>query len=500
MTDWNEDNNLNPEQPSGVPEENPQPEQPSGAPEEHPQPEQPSRGQAEEPDRGDAPVQQPSQPGNNDIWAYSWDGREQQKKSRKGSKVFFIIAAICLVLCVAICIPTVLYSFNASRRQPAGTESGQEQTSKPADQTSSDASVSRPADQTSSDAGETESSVEVHETIQKSDTVYREESELTKLWDLCSPSCATIYVETSGRYAAAYIGSGFVLTPDGYIATNQHLVEGGTKFTVTFYDGTKYEAKLIGEDEMRDLAVLKIDAQDLKVLEIGDSSALRSGQTVIAIGTPYDISLAGTMTCGIVSGVNREVAMTDDYGRAQKTMTLIQTDATINPGNSGGPLINLAGQVVGINFMKLQNEYEGLGFAIPINNAIQIFNQLIQYGKVVQDPSEDFVFARARIGVTVSNVDAGLESISVKPTANYPAEGAFVVSVEPASSVYAEGLRQYDIIVEFNGQKITGVSDLTEAVGSRKAGETVTMRFYSFNTRFTDGEYKTITFQLGKAN
>ncbi len=487
MSDWNEDNNLNSEQPSGMPEENPQGGQPAGTP----GPELPDNGQ----ERGDEPIQQPNRPENNDIWAYSWDGREQQKKSRKGSKVFFIIAAICLVLCVAICVPTVLYSFNASRRQPSGTESESGQSSKPAEQSQSGNEVSQ-----TSEAAESEASVEVHETIRKSDTVYREESELTKLWDQCSPSCATIYVETSGRYAAAYIGSGFVLTPDGYIATNQHLVEGGSKFTVTFYDGTKYDARLVGEDAMRDLAVLKIDSHDLKVLEIGDSSELRPGQTVIAIGTPYDFSLAGTMTCGIVSGVNREVAMTDDYGRAQKTMTLIQTDATINPGNSGGPLINMAGQVVGINFMKLQDEYEGLGFAIPINNAVQIFNQLIQYGEVVQDPTDDFVFAHARIGVTVSNVDAGLESINVRPTANYPAEGAFVVNVEPASSVYAEGLRQYDIIVEFDGKKITGVSDLTDAVGGKKAGDTVTMKFYSFNTRFTDGEYKTITFQLGTAN
>lgn len=487
MSDWNEDNNLNTEQPNGSPEENPQPGKDNGV--------QPDEGAGGQPAPQNEPGRQNPQPESGDIWAYSWDGRNQQKKSRKGSKVFFIIAAICLALCVAICIPTVLYSFNASRRQPSASEPEPTQNSKPADVSEYSGEQSANAD-----LSDAESSVDVHETIQKSGTVYREESELTKLWDTCSPSCATIYVKTSGRYASAYIGSGFVLTSDGYIATNQHVVSGGVEFTVTFYDGTKYAAELVGEDEMRDLAVLKVDAKNLPALEIGDSSELRPGQTVIAIGTPYDLTLAGTMTRGIISGVNREMPMTDNYGRAQKTMSLIQTDTTINPGNSGGPLINMAGQVVGINFMKLQNEYEGLGFAIPINTAIQVFNQLIQYGKVVQDPVDDFVFARARIGVTVSNVDAGLESIYARPTANYPTEGALVMNVEPASAAFAEGLRQYDIIVEFCGQTIKSVLDLTEAVGAKRAGETVTMKIYSFNDRFTDGEYKTITFKLDSAS
>ena len=334
--------------------------------------------------------------------------------------------------------------------------------------------------------------------MKPSGQTYVESSELTELWDRCSPSCVTIYVTTRGAYGSAYIGSGFVLTEDGYIATNQHLVEDGATFTVTFYDGTEYDAELVGEDSSRDLAVLKIDAKGLKVLEIGDSSALRPGQEVIAIGTPYSMSLAGTITRGIISGVNREMAMMDEYGRAVKTMTLIQTDASINPGNSGGPLINMAGQVVGINFMKLRDEYENLGFAIPINYAVQIFNQLIQYGKVVQDPEDDFVSSRPRIGVEVYDVETGLREKRLQPTADYPKNGAFVSWVDPTSSVYEAGLRPYDIIVSFAGTELTDRNSLTAELEKHKAGETVTMRIYTFSGNFSTGEYKEITFKLGK--
>ena len=455
------------------------------APEEQPQETGP---EPEIPQNGITPPPPPTAPENGNIWAYSWDGKQQSvQKKGKGSKAFLIIAAICLILCLAVCIPTILYSV---RMATQNTETSSDP------RTSVPPESSREPEASEAQQEESQPAYEVSETVKPSAEKYVESSELTDLWDKCSPSCVTIYVTTGGAYGSAYIGSGFVLTEDGYIATNQHVVSGGKTFTVTFYDGTEYSAELVGEDSVRDLAVLKIKANGLKVLEIGDSSSLRPGQSVIAIGTPYHTKLAGTITRGIVSGVNREMAITDDYGREIKTMTLIQTDASINPGNSGGPLINMAGQVIGINFLKLADEYEALGFAIPINYAVQIFNQLIQYGKVVQDPDDDFVASRARIGITVSSVENGLANSGIRPKADYPKEGAFVLEVDPTCDVYAAGLRPYDIIVSFAGKEIKSSQDLTNELKNHKAGETVSMRYFTFSGTFASGEYREVTFKL----
>ena len=497
MSEWNDDNlpnendvngngvpGTNGEAPEnrteeGVPEENgAMPEaggEDSGSPEKENEPQE------------TPPAAQPQSLHTENIWAYSWDGSAQnQKKKGKGTKAFFIIAAICLILCVAICVPTILYSL---RHPGAVTE-----TSKP--ETSASNTSSAPSE-SEKPSGTSEPSYEVSETVKPSGKTYLESSDLIELYEKCSKSCLTIYASGgSGSRTTAYIGSGFVLTEDGYIATNQHLVEGCTSFTVTFYDGTEYDAKLIGADSTRDLAVLKIEAKNLQVLEIGDSSTLKPGQTVVTIGTPYSFELAGTITRGIISGVNREIQMTDDYGRATKTMTLIQTDASINPGNSGGPMLNMAGQVVGINFMKLTSEYESLAFAIPINYAVKIFNQLIQYGSVVQDPEDDFVSTRARIGVEVYDVETGLNEKRLKPTCDYPKKGTFVSWADPATGAYKAGLRSYDIIVEFNGVEIENRNTLTKELAKYKAGDTVTMKIFTFNGDFSAGDYKTITFKL----
>ncbi len=415
--------------------------------------------------------------------SFVWDGRKQgNHRGGKKAAVFCAVAVICLLLTVAICIPTILYAAYGDYSRTGST-------------TDTSASTSG---STVDQSGES-SHYEVSQTVQGSANEYLEDSTLTQVYQKCSPSCVTIYVTYGNQYNGYAIGSGFVLTEDGYIATNQHVVEDGQNFTVIFYDGTEYTAELIGSDSTRDLAVLKIDATGLHPLEIGDSSALSIGQTVIAIGTPYDRVLAGTMTMGIISGVDREIEITDDYGRVTKTMTLIQTDTSINPGNSGGPLINLAGQVVGINSLKLTDEYEGIGFAIPINYAVEIFNQLIQYGRVVQEPDNSYVSANARLGVTVYNLDAGLNAFRIRPQCEYPEEGILVASVEPSTSVYESGLQQYDIITEFDGQAITCVQDLTDALANHKAGDTVTMKVFAFSRNFSSGEYKTLTFVLDSA-
>lgn len=410
---------------------------------------------------------------------YVWDGRQGGNR-RRGKKpfMFFVVAIVCLVLTMAICIPTVLYALDGSHIADGSGDL-------------SNGTNSR------GEGSRDDVSYEVSQTVSITDTPFQEENVLTQVYEKCQGSCATIYVELGSTGYS--IGSGFVLTEDGYVATNQHVVDGGTRVTVIFYDGSEYEAEVVGEDPVRDLAVLKINAKNLKPLPIGDSDALAVGQTTIAIGTPYDQALAGTMTMGIISGLNRKIPIENDAGVVIKTMRLIQTDTPINPGNSGGPLINMAGQVVGINSLKLINEYEGIGFAIPINSAVEIFNQLIQYGKVVQDPESEFVIASPRLGVQVYELQAGLDAFRIKPRCEYPKEGVLVASVEPNTAVYAAGLELYDIITDFNGKPIKGLQDLTNALAEYRAGDKVTITVFSFSRNFSEGEYKTLEFVLDSA-
>lgn len=413
---------------------------------------------------------------------FVWDGKDPSRKPKKSGKagVFCAVAVVCLLLTAAICIPTILEAAGGDYSRPSESSTSSE--------------VSSVIGGTQSE----EISYDVSQTVGITDNPYVEESTLTAVYEKCAASCATIYVTFGSQYSGYSIGSGFVLTADGYIATNQHVVADGAEFTVIFYDGTEYKAELVGEDAVRDLAVLKINASGLTPMEIGDSDSLSVGQYTVAIGTPYDMALAGTMTTGIISGLNREIPITNDAGTVIKTMRLIQTDTAINPGNSGGPLINLAGQVVGINSLKLTGDYEGTGFAIPMNYAAEIFNQLIQYGEVVQDPG-GFVTASPRLGVTVYNLDAGLETFRINPRCDYPEEGILVASIEPNTAIYEAGLQMYDIITEFDGKKITNVQDLTAALAERKAGDTVTMTVFSFTRNFSGGETKTLTFVLDSA-
>lgn len=432
--------------------------------------------------------QQPDQnqtPENRPI--YSWDGRYHNKKRRRRRRpvMFFSIAAICLLLTALICVPTVLYALDADHfNTGSGTESNVS------------GNVSGNVGVLGDENGD--GSYDISQTITITDQPYLENTALTELYKKCQTSCVTVYVTFGNQYGYS-IGSGFVLTADGYLATNQHVVDGGVKIKVIFYDGTEYDAELVGEDATRDLAVLKIKAKGLTPLAIGDSNALTVGQTTVAIGTPYDLELAGTMTLGIISGLERSIPITNDSGVVIKTMKLIQTDTPINPGNSGGPLINMAGQVVGINSLKLVNEYEGIGFAIPINSAVEIFNQLIQYGKVVQDPETEFVSSAPRLGIEVYELSAGLTTFKINPTCEYPETGVLVSTVDPNSAVYKAGLGRFDIITEFGGKAIATLDDISAVLAEYRAGDSVTMKVFSFSRDFSSGEYKEFTFVLDSA-
>lgn len=264
-------------------------------------------------------------------------------------------------------------------------------------------------------------------------------------------------------------GSGIVMSQDGYIITNAHVISGAQKIRVVMSNGKTYDnVKTVGQDTKSDLAVLKIDATGLQYATFGDSSQLKVGQSVIAIGNPGGLTLASTVTNGIVSGLNRSI------GDSNYSMTYIQTNALINPGNSGGPLVNMYGQVVGINSSKIEETgYEGIGFAIPINTAKPIIDSIIKNG---------YVTGRVKVGVSVyplSNSQAKIYS--------YPS-GLYVESVESSSDAYSKGLRAKDIITKINGVSIasddatTVYNNFYKEETKHKVGEAVALTIYRTDT------------------
>lgn len=276
------------------------------------------------------------------------------------------------------------------------------------------------------------------------------------------------------------------------------MIEDYTSIDVIFYDGTEYDAELVGSDDASDLAVLKIDAENLTPIELGNSDALSVGDPVVAIGTPYSISLAGTLTQGVISGVEREVTVSSGTGSGTKTMRLLQTDTTINPGNSGGPLLNMQGQVVGINTLKLMDEYEGIGFAIPMTNAVEIINMLIQDGEVVSRPDNDYVTVSAYLNITVSEIND--QTIALYRLPEDVPEGVLVVNIgSRTAAIYRAGVEVYDIITEFNGQAITNNTSLKEALAACKAGDEATIKVYRISRDGSSGSELTFTFRLDAA-
>jgi len=265
-----------------------------------------------------------------------------------------------------------------------------------------------------------------------------------------------------GQTTGVSTGSGFVLTEDGYVVTNHHVVEGASGVTVTMYDGTEYEAEIVGTDETNDVAVLKItETVQLQAVTIGSSDALNVGDQVVAIGNPLG-ELTSTLTVGYVSAKGRDVT-TDG-----KTINMIQTDAAINSGNSGGPLFNSQGEVVGITTAKYSGSsasgatIEGIGFAIPIDDVVPLVDDLINYGYINS----------AYLGVMVSEMDASTASYYGLPV------GAYVQEVTAGNCAEKAGLKAKDIIVGLGDYKIKSVSDLTKALRKFKAGDTTTITVF----------------------
>ena len=270
------------------------------------------------------------------------------------------------------------------------------------------------------------------------------------------PSVVGVITESFQTYSTSSTGSGIILSEDGYIVTNNHVVEGGDSIAVTLDDGETYAAELIGTDVKSDIAVLKIDAQNLPAAEFGDSSQVEVGEAAIAIGNP--LGLNGTVTAGIISAVDREIQV------GSSNMVLLHTDASINPGNSGGALLNEYGQVIGVNSAKISSEdSEGLGFAIPSNTVGPIVEELIDKG---------YVSGRPLTGISGRNVSALTAAFY-----NIP-QGILVDQVAPESDAAAKGLTAGDVIIGVDDIRVENISDACTLRDEHKAGDTMKLTFY----------------------
>ena len=283
---------------------------------------------------------------------------------------------------------------------------------------------------------------------------------LQEIYRRCIGSVVSIVTVTPSGKAS---GTGIIMSEDGYVITNHHVIESAQAVSVLTSDNQEYAASVVGSDETSDLAVLKVEAEGLQAAEFGDSSVLQVGDSVAAIGDPLGTALRGTMTDGIISAINRDLTVND------RTMSLIQTNAALNNGNSGGPLINCYGQVIGINTMKMSNFYslsttvEGIGFAIPIDTAKPIIDELIEKG---------YVSGRPAIGIDGETLPATYRIYYRLP------QGIYVTRVYRNSDAAAKGISEGDIITAINGVSVTTMEQLNRVKNQFTAGQTITLTIY----------------------
>ncbi|RMG73675.1 MAG: DegQ family serine endoprotease [Nitrospirae bacterium] len=274
------------------------------------------------------------------------------------------------------------------------------------------------------------------------------------------------------KYKSSSLGSGVIVTTDGYILTNNHVVKDADEIKVKLYDRREFDGKVIGTDPKTDIAVIKIDAKDLPAIKIGNSDRLRVGEVVLAIGNPFGLS--HTITMGIVSAKGRSHVGITDYE------DFIQTDAAINPGNSGGALVNIKGELVGINtaIFSTSGGYMGIGFAIPSNMARAVMNSIISYGKVI----------RGWLGVTIQDLTPELaKHFNIKET-----EGSLVTDVVEDSPADKAGFKRGDLIVEFDGKPVKDSTSLRNMVANTPPGKQVMVKVVR------EGEEKILTVVLGE--
>lgn len=307
------------------------------------------------------------------------------------------------------------------------------------------------------------SSVIYQDTSKIVSTGSQDSSTIKSVVEQCANSVVEIQTEsvTNGsnpfqQYVSSGAGSGVILTQDGYIVTNHHVIEDANSITVRTRSGDEYNASLVGSDEQSDLAVLKIDATGLTPAVLGDSTTLEVGDLAIAIGNPLG-ELGGSVTSGIISALDRE--MTIDG----QTMTLLQTDAAVNPGNSGGGLFNANGDLIGIVNAKSSGEnVEGIGFAIPISTATDIIDELIANGEVTSRPT---------LGVSLYNVEDEMTASQL----GVDSTGVYIVQIVDGGAADKAGLRSGDRIVSIDGSEVSSASDVRAALNKHKIGESISI-------------------------
>lgn len=296
------------------------------------------------------------------------------------------------------------------------------------------------------------------------------ESKLTPsdIGRLASP--AVVAINTKARVRGIFgsvgtvqgAGSGVLISADGYIVTNNHVIEGSEQITVNLASGASLTAQVVGRDSATDLAVIKVEGQNLPYLEMGDSSNVQLGDQVVAIGNPLG-ELEGSLTVGYISGTNRTVSVKEDSGRVLTMYGLFQTDAAINQGNSGGALINMEGQLIGINSVKnLAVGVEGLGFAIPTNTVRPIVQDLIEHGEVMDRPTLGIVGIPVRAEM-IQEFD-------------YP-QGIYIRMVVSGGPAEKAGLKKGDVLTGIDGKKVASMSDVQAIKSGLRAGDSVKIEF-----------------------
>ncbi|MDQ0300210.1 serine protease Do [Salibacterium salarium] len=285
------------------------------------------------------------------------------------------------------------------------------------------------------------------------------------------------FMQEEGEAQAQGSGSGVIYKTEGdsaFVVTNNHVIDGASQVEVGLSNDKRVEAEIVGTDALTDLAVLRISSENVEtVAEFGDSDALSTGEPAIAIGNPLGENLNGTVTQGIISSVDRSIPVdTNGDGQTDWTSDVLQTDAAINPGNSGGALINIEGQLIGINSMKIaQSSVEGIGFAIPSNTVVPILEDLEENGQV----------ERPQLGVTIGSLSE-VPSYHWQETLNLPEDveqGVFINSVQAGSAAENAGLQQYDVITAINGEEIADGHALRSFLyNDAEIGDTITITFY----------------------
>ena len=429
--------------------------------------------QAED-DQSDAPVESAGESQAEEKVVYRWDYSEQQAadaaanaaKRRRGIRNYAIVMTACFAISFIILIATLVTGWSGSLAYPSGDGSYRE--------------------------------IFIREEV---------DTDALTMQEISAQGNRVVVAISVKTDTGGGIGTGIVMTSDGYIITNSHVVNGANEIAVQMYDGTKYRAELIGESEIDDLAVIKINASGLQAAKFGKSSDALVGDRVVVIGHPAGMEFGWTSTYGRLSAINRDVKIRESDGTLIKKMTLIQTDANVNSGNSGGPMFNDRGEVIGIITLKLAGDYEGIGFAIPIDTAMPLLTALKEKGTtdgvesgvssarpqlgitgVIVEKDQYYVLMGDRIGILTEEQAATTEGSFCAV-----ASGWMVTKVEENVDAHGKILPD-DIITAIDGVAVTSFEVLREYLYECNVGDTVTLEYVR------DGKSASVNIVLGAGN